>query len=155
MELTAILGDSKAVRSSWIVPIRWLAAAINGAIVTTVRKAMKRLVVLTVLIIGGIILPSTGPIAAADDTALRNVPWRYTLHREELPFRRSKRAQSVWASGACWSECGSHCAWGQTGCLQHDGQGRCLKLTDACDRYCQRECRTNGGPLLPIDFFWE
>ena len=69
-----------------------------------------------------------------------------------LPFPRSERAQSVWASGACWSECGSYCAWGEAGCLERDPQGKCLKLTDRCDRYCQRECRTSGGPLLPLDF---
>jgi hypothetical protein len=28
-----------------------------------------------------------------------------------------------------------------------------LKLTDKCDRYFQRGCRTSGGPLLPIE--WE
>ena len=69
-----------------------------------------------------------------------------------LPFPRSERAQSVWASGACWSACGAYCAWGQTGCLERDAQGLCLRLTDTCDRYCQRNCRTSGGPLLPIDF---
>lgn len=69
-----------------------------------------------------------------------------------LPFARSERAQSVWASGACWTECGSYCAWGQTSCLYRDTQGQCLKLTDDCDRSCQRACRTSGGPWLPVDF---
>lgn len=69
-----------------------------------------------------------------------------------LPFPRSERAQSVWASGTCQRECGSYCAWGQTSCLARDAQGRCLKLTDDCDRYCQRSCRTSGGPWLPLDF---
>jgi hypothetical protein len=66
------------------------------------------------------------------------------------PFPRSERAQSVWQSGACWSECGAQCAWGQNACLQVNEQGQCLAYTDSCDRYCQRECRTSGGPL--IDF---
>ena len=69
-----------------------------------------------------------------------------------LPFPRSERAQSVWASSACWRDCGAYCAWGQTQCLTRDSQGQCLKLTDDCDRYCQRACRTSGGPLLPLDF---
>jgi hypothetical protein len=69
-----------------------------------------------------------------------------------LTFPRSERAQSVWASDACWSECGAYCAWGEAGCLARDSQGQCLKLTDTCDRYCQRQCRTSGGPLLPLDF---
>jgi hypothetical protein len=111
---------------------------------------MKRSVVLIALLIGSILLPWTSPAAAGDAKT-----WRYTARSQELPFPRSEQAQSIWASGACWSECGSYCAWGRTGCLEHDAQGQCLKLTDKCDRFCQRECRTSGGPLLPIEFFWE
>jgi hypothetical protein len=69
-----------------------------------------------------------------------------------LPFLRSDRAQSVWDSGACWSECGSQCTWRQAACLETSLQGQCLAYTDSCDRYCQRSCRTSGGPFLPIDF---
>lgn len=69
-----------------------------------------------------------------------------------LPFPRSERAQAVWASSACLRDCGAYCAWGQTSCLHRDSQGQCLKLTDDCDRYCQRSCRTSGGPWLPLDF---
>jgi hypothetical protein len=69
-----------------------------------------------------------------------------------LPFPRGERAQSVWASGACWSECGSYTTWNLAACLEHDRQGRCVKRADSSDRSCQRECRTSGGPLLPMDF---
>ena len=69
-----------------------------------------------------------------------------------LPFARSERAQAVWASSACFRDCGAYCAWGQTQCLERDSQGQCLKLTDDCDRYCQRSCRSSGGPWLPLDF---
>jgi len=71
-----------------------------------------------------------------------------------LPFPRSERAQSVWASGVCWKECGAYCTHGLVGCLDRDSQGQCLKYTDRCDRYCQNQCRTQGGPLLPdlLDF---
>jgi hypothetical protein len=41
------------------------------------------------------------------------------------------------------------------GCLQQDSQGLCMKLTDRCDRYCQRECRTYGGPFVPFELPWE
>jgi hypothetical protein len=67
-----------------------------------------------------------------------------------LPFPRSERAQSVWESGACWSDCGAYCAWGQAACLKVDTQGACIASTDACDRYCQKTCRSSGGPFLPI-----
>ncbi len=69
-----------------------------------------------------------------------------------LPFLRSERAQAVWASSACLRGCGAYCAWGQTSCLYRDTQGQCLKLTDDCDRSCQRSCRTSGGPWVPLDF---
>ncbi|MBI4367437.1 MAG: hypothetical protein HY543_11515 [Deltaproteobacteria bacterium] len=116
---------------------------------------MIRAFVLIGLLLGGLVVPLAGPAAAADLKPLHQKSWRYSVQRDALPFPRGERAQSVWASGACWSECGSYCAWGQTGCLERDTQGQCLKLTDKCDRYCQRECRTAGGPLLPIEFFWE
>ena len=111
---------------------------------------MKPSMVLTVLLVGGILLPSAGPAAANDSK-----PWRFDQRSQELPFPRGARAQSVWASGTCWSECGAYCAWGAAGCLTRDAQGLCLKLTDKCDRYCQRQCRTSGGPLLPLEFFWD
>jgi hypothetical protein len=111
---------------------------------------MKRTFVLIAFLIGGLLLPPAGSAEAADQK-----PWRYTAKSQELPFPRSEQAQSIWASGACWSDCGSYCAWGQNGCLEHDAQGQCVKLTDKCDRYCQRECRSAGGPLLPLEFPWE
>ena len=110
---------------------------------------MKR--ILLGLIFGGILFAANPAIAAES-----NPPsWRYNAHNEDLPFPRGKRAESVWASGACWTECGSYCAWGMAGCLKEDSQGRCLKLTDKCERYCQRECRSRGGPFLSVEFPWE
>ncbi len=88
--------------------------------------------------------------AAAADMSYR--PAIVRSQSQLLPFPRSERAASVWASDACWSECGAYCAWGEAGCLARDNRRRCLKLTDTCDRYCQRQCRTSGGPLLSLDF---
>jgi len=116
---------------------------------------MKPWLILIALLLGGLLLPGVGPAAAGGGKASDVKIWRYSAPGQELPFPRSERAQSVWASGACWSECGSYCAWGAAGCLERDAQGTCLKLTDKCDRYCQRACRTSGGPLLPIEFFWD
>jgi hypothetical protein len=98
------------------------------------------------------ILMAAGLATAADEKA---APWRYNTHGSDLPFPRDGRAESVWASGRCWTECGSYCAWGLVGCLRQDSQGQCVKLTDKCDRYCQRECRTRGGPYLAIEFPWD
>jgi len=93
-----------------------------------------------------------GAVSAGDGQV---ATWRYNSHDRELPFPRGERAQAIWASNRCWKECGSYCAWGMAGCLKEDSQGRCLKLTDRCDRYCQRECRTNAGPYLPFELPWE
>ena len=92
------------------------------------------------------------PAAAADIAATRRAAVAASV--KALPFPRSERSQSVWASSACWNECGSSCAWGFVGCLKRDTQGRCLRETDRCDRACQNQCRTQGGPLLPdlLDF---
>jgi len=103
------------------------------------------------IVVGSLLLLAGVASAAAADYSLRRAP---AAHVTELPFPRSWRAQSVWASDACWADCGSHCTWGIAACLEHDNQGHCLKLGNTCDRYCQRECRTYGRPLVPdlLDF---
>lgn len=97
-------------------------------------------------------IPLMRPAAAADLTPVRHAS--LTASARTLPFPRSVHAQSVWASGACWNQCGAYCTWGLVGCLKRDLQGQCLQVTDRCDRYCQNQCRTQGGPLLPdlLDF---
>ena len=112
---------------------------------------MRRTGILLVLLLVGVLM-AAAPVAAAEGQA---PSWRYNAYNQELPFARNKRAELVWASGACWTECGSYCAWGLAGCLKDDSQGRCLKLSDKCDRYCQRECRSRGGPFLSVEFPWE
>jgi hypothetical protein len=108
------------------------------------------------MLAGSLLLPSLAPPAiAATADAGRPVVWRYNA--PNMPaFPRGKRATPVWAETACRNDCGAHCTWGIATCLTRDAQGHCLKLGDACDRYCQRECRTQRGPLLP-DLFdaWE
>jgi hypothetical protein len=112
---------------------------------------MRAIVTFGVLaLLMGVIVAS--PARAADRAAAfeRAAP---TTERV-LPYPRSERAQAVWGARACWSDCGSFCAWGMAGCLERDPQGRCLKLANKCDRYCQRQCRTAGGPYVPdlLDF---
>ena len=59
---------------------------------------MKRIALVLALLLAGM---STLP-ATAGDAAV----WRYNRHSAEPPFPLSGRSESVWASGACWSECG-------------------------------------------------
>jgi hypothetical protein len=104
-----------------------------------------------VLCVAGLLgLIVTTPVVAADVSAM---PGRQaTLDARPLPYPRSERAAAVWNERACWSQCGSYCTWGMAACLEHDAQGRCLKFTDRCDRQCQRDCRSAGGPYLPDIF---
>ncbi len=123
---------------------------------------MTRAIALTLLLLAGLSLSAARPVAAAElrVSHYAAIPpvvgphppvWRYNAPPQPAPFPRSERAQAVWASGVCWSECGSYCAWHLNGCLHHDSQGICILYSAACDRYCQRACRTQGGPFLPID----
>jgi hypothetical protein len=102
--------------------------------------------VVLALMLGNVLLPPAAAAAGEVQT------WRYNHHSEQPPFPLSDRAQSIWASGACWTECSSYTTWNLAACLEHDAQGRCLKHADSGDRSCQRACRISGGPWLP-DFF--
>jgi hypothetical protein len=120
--------------------------------------AMPRLPVIACLLLAGSLFSALNPAAAAE---LRLTPhaiggsqshiWRYTSPGTELPFQRSQWAQAIWNDGACWSQCGSYCAWAMDGCLKTGPQGQCLLYTDACDRYCQRSCRSASGPFVPLE----
>ncbi|HZL40079.1 MAG TPA: hypothetical protein VFC45_07340 [Pseudolabrys sp.] len=107
---------------------------------------MKPFAIVLALVLGSVLLPLSP--AEAGDAQI----WRYNRHTDQGPFPLSERAQSVWTSGACWTECGSYTAWDLVACLEHDAQGHCLKRADHGDRMCQRTCRTSGGPWLPDIF---
>ncbi len=109
---------------------------------------MQRALIVLAILLYGVMTMAAGSAVHAGE---RPDMWRYNKHSSDAPYPRSHRSQSVWASGQCWSECGSYCAWGMAGCLERNAQGACLKAADACDRYCQRTCRPlfSGGPFLP------
>jgi len=114
---------------------------------------MKIIFALFGLMLSGLI--AAGPSLAADLQPLTAKTWRMSTRTYAPPFPRSERSQAVWDGAVRWTECGSYCAWGQTQCLERDSQGLCLKLTDKCDRMCQRESRTAGGPLIPFEMPWD
>jgi len=116
---------------------------------------MKRAIILVTLLLCGLWAASAGPSSAADLKPVTAKTWRMSTRTYVPPSPRSERSQAVWDGGPRWTECGSYCAWGQTQCLERDSQGLCLKLTDKCDRLCQRESRTAGGPLLPLEMPWD
>ena len=102
--------------------------------------------ILVALLLG--LLSIASAIAADGAVTLRT---DHPLVRQ-LPYPRAARAEAVWNERTCWSGCGSYCSWGMAACLRNDTQGTCLKLTDRCDRACQRGCRSAGGPFVPDVF---
>lgn len=101
--------------------------------------------------IAGLLLPLAAPASAADMSVHPRIS-RSHVYEPVLPFPRSERAQSVWASNACFTDCNAVTTWDQAACLKRDSQGTCLQRADSGDRSCQRQCRTSGGPWLPLDF---
>ncbi len=112
------------------------------------RSGWRMAVGATVWLILVLAMLAPVPVQAAD---VRVSP-QYSAPLAVLPFARSERSQAVWAADACFRDCGAYCSAGQASCLYRDSQGQCLRKTDECDRYCQRNCRTAGGPWLPLDF---
>ena len=118
------------------------------------ESAVARIILLALLT--AFMGSALGPAQAADINGYARPAqpeiWRYNHHGDMLPFPRTRRSQAVFASDACWAECQSFCTWNEAACLQVDAQGRCLRVTDRCDRACQRDCRTRGGPFVSLDF---
>jgi len=108
---------------------------------------MKALTAL-LLLITGMVAP-----AAAGDYSLANrpavvFPGPHGGIVHISPYPAGKRAAAIWASDACWRDCASSCAWKMEQCVLATDADACLPQLDACDRSCQRSCRTRGGPLL-------
>lgn len=105
---------------------------------------MKLLLLLAVLLTG-----SLSPARAADAGMWgKPAAERSTVYRI-IP--RSPAASLVWAGDACWRGCAMDCGRHFQACLSANAPEGCIARNDACDRFCQRECRSYGGPLLPLD----
>jgi hypothetical protein len=101
------------------------------------------------LLIAAFLLATAGVVPAqAADVGISRKPAVATIYRA-VP--RSPAAQLVWDGDACWRGCGMDCGRHFQACLSVDSQENCIAQNDACDRFCQRECRFYGGPLLPLD----
>jgi hypothetical protein len=86
-----------------------------------------------------------------DNRPVITFPGSRMLHVSPYPV--GKRAAAIWKSDACWRDCTADCNWRMTACLQDNDADACRPYLDACDRSCQRSCRTRGGPLLGfVDF---
>jgi hypothetical protein len=104
---------------------------------------MKRLLLIAALLIVGV------SSAEAADVSTWRKPAAATAVSRVIP--RSPAASLVWAGDACWRGCAMDCGRHLQACLAANAPESCISQNDACDRFCQRECRLYGGPLLPID----
>ena len=65
------------------------------------------------------------------------------------PYPQGKRSTAVWSFDSCWRGCTSSCNWTMVSCIRASDADLCRPHLDACDRSCQRSCRSIGaGPLL-------
>ena len=85
--------------------------------------------------------------AAAADVELRR-PHTRSYRIAPLPIAPDSLSATVLASDGCWRACEAHCGWHVRTCIKHEGVTGCLPHNDSCDRTCQKQCRTYGGPLL-------
>jgi len=88
--------------------------------------------------------------AAAGDYAYENRP-EVSFNGGPVhvsPYPKSRRAGAIWAGDACWRDCTATCNGRMAACLRAADADVCRPHLDACDRSCQRSCRTQGGPLL-------
>lgn len=105
---------------------------------------MKRLLLIVTMLMAGF-----APAKAADVGG-----WRKAEPAPAATYRiipRSPAASLIWAGDACWRGCAMDCGRHLRACLSADAAENCQAQNDACDRFCQRECRSYGGPFLPLD----
>ena len=65
-----------------------------------------------------------------------------------LPIAPNSLSATVLASDGCWRTCEAHCGWHVRKCIRHEGVTDCMPANESCDRYCVKQCRAYGGPLL-------
>jgi hypothetical protein len=104
---------------------------------------------IALFLVGLALAAGLSPAAAADAGI-----WRKPAPPPAMAYRvipRSPEASLVWAGDACWRGCAMDCGRHFQACLSADAPESCIVQNNACDRFCQRECRSYGGPLLPLN----
>ena len=104
------------------------------------------------LLLIGLLALAPPPAWAADASIVRQKTTAVGVVTAKRVIPRSPEAQLVWASDACWRGCAQDCGRQLKVCLSYDASGNCLSYNGSCDRFCQRECRLYGGPLMPWDW---
>ena len=67
------------------------------------------------------------------------------------PYPMSKQAAAVWGDDYCWRTCTGESGWQFQDCWRTKGPEVCRQLSEANNRFCQRTCRSRGGPWLALD----
>jgi hypothetical protein len=101
------------------------------------------------LLLAALLMAGVSSAEAADAGSWRKSVAPSAASHRVIP--RSPEAALVWAGDACWRGCAMDCGRHFQACLSADAPANCIAQNDACDRFCQRECRSYGGPLLPIE----
>ena len=104
---------------------------------------------LALLLAALLLMMAPGPAQAADAGVWSRAPAAPATVFRVIP--RSPAAELIWAKDGCWRGCAQDCGRHHQTCLQVDTSGNCMAQNAACDRFCQRACRSYGGPLLPFD----
>jgi hypothetical protein len=103
-------------------------------------------VLMALLFVLGMVAP-----AAANDYRLEHRPAVSFKNGPEhiTPYPQSGRSMTVWNRDACWNDCKTDCKARMAGCVGSADVDSCRPHLDACDRSCQRSCRSFWqGPLL-------
>ena len=67
------------------------------------------------------------------------------------PYPMSKQAAAVWGDDYCWRTCTGESGWQFQDCWRTKGPEVCRQLSEVNNRFCQRTCRSRGGPWLALD----
>jgi hypothetical protein len=62
----------------------------------------------------------------------------------------SWRARKIRRADNCWRGCQAEAGRAFQTCLRVNNSNDCVQSNDAADRYCLRQCRSYGGPLLNL-----
>jgi hypothetical protein len=101
--------------------------------------------------LAGLLLAFGLSSATAADTGMGRKPAVAPAATVYRVIPRSPEAALVWTADACWRGCAQDCGRHFQACLEAATEGSCVSKNDACDRFCQRECRPYGGPLVRFD----
>jgi len=93
-------------------------------------------------------------LTANSAASAADLQWQGTFHRSyriaPLPVAPTDLSATVLASDGCWRTCAASCNFHVRKCIRFEGVTDCMPLNESCDRFCVKQCRAYGGPLLNL-----